>query len=301
MEKSKKHGDKLKLLKSKSDLDRIGPVRTSFSGNHFMIGEGCFGTCVFLGIDDDDNPVAVKRILTQTAARLESVENEVKLLDQLKLKRSEHIVTYRHFLTVQPFSYIILDLCEVTLADYVQANNKGYLERRGPTIIKQILTGLHALHSGEIRILHMDLKPENILVDNKGHMRLADFGLSRILGKNQTTLLTGSKGTPGWMAVESLPRQDQSGKKARFKRKSDIQVAGMISFYVLTNGGHPFGDINHRTGNIKDGKPVDLEKLTNSLARKFVSWLIEHDSKKRPYAEEALGHSYLQPNSGTSM
>ena len=183
-----------------------------------------------------------------------------------------------------------------SLADLIKRSDKNYLETHGPEIIREILTGLCALHSGDKKILHMDLKPENILVDINCHMRLSDFGISRILGNNQTTINTGSKGTPGWMAAESFPKEGEV--EGSFKRKSDIQVIGMISFHVLTKGGHPFGDIYRRTSNIIDGKPVDLEKLTNVAARSFVELLIKHNPKERPYAKDALEHHFLQSNTG---
>ena len=296
MEKGRKHHDKLMKLTSSDDVEKIGTVRILTSDRSFLIGKGCNGTSVYLGIDNDKNPVAVKRILVETDERFQSLKTEVQLLDLLKSKRSVHIVKYRHFYLGHPFSYIILDLCEETLAELVNRKDKLYLETQAPVIIKEILTGLHALHSGENKVLHMDLKPENILVDSDGHMRLADFGISKILGNNQTTIQTGSKGTPGWMAAESLPKEGE--KEGRFKRKSDIQVVGMISFHVLTKGGHPFGDIYRRTSNIIDGKPVDLEKLGNETARDFVERMIQHNPKDRPYAEEALEHRFLQSDTG---
>ena len=296
MGKVSKHHDKLKLLASRDDVERIGTVRTCTSDNSFLIAQGSHGTCVYLGIDYDDNPVAVKRVLTSTRAYSLSMKKEAGHLRLLQSRRSEHIVNYRHFELGNPFSYVILDLCEESLVEFVQRNDKGYLEAQGPVIITEILTGLHTLHSGQKIILHMDLKPENILVDRHGHMRLADFGISKILGNNQTTIKTGIKGTPGWIAAESLPQKGEM--EGRFKRKSDIQVVGMVSFYVLTKGEHPFGDTYRRTSNIIDGNPVDLEMLTNATARDFVEWLIQHNPEDRPYAEEALQHSFLQSNTG---
>ena len=296
MGKVSKHRDKLKQLASRDDVERVGTVQTLTSDKSFLIGTGCHGTCVYLGLDNNNKPVAVKRILTETGEHLQRLHKELKLLDLLKSKRSEHLVNYLHFELGNPFSYVILDLCEETLADFVKRKDKNYLETQAPVIIKEILTGLLALHSGRNKIVHMDLKPENILVDIHRHMRLGDFGISKILCNNQTTIKTVSKGTPGWMAAESFPKEGE--KEGRFKRKSDIQVVGMISFYVLTKGKHPFGDTYHRTSNIIDGNPVNLERLTNAAARDFVKWLIQHSPKDRPYAEEALQHPFLQSNAG---
>ena len=55
-------------------------------------------------------------------------------------------------------------------------------------IIKGICKGLAFVH--EINIVHMDLKPENILLDDKMVPKIADFGLSRLFGQEQTRMNT---------------------------------------------------------------------------------------------------------------
>ena len=55
-------------------------------------------------------------------------------------------------------------------------------------IIKGICKGLLFLHS--IPIVHMDLKPENIWLDNYMRPKIADFGLSRLFGQEQTRMNT---------------------------------------------------------------------------------------------------------------
>ena len=299
MAKSIKHRDKLrKLAELETNITTIGPVRVCFD-QEFCIGNGCGGTAVYVGLHEDGSEVAVKRMLINKKERLNANNNEKKILSSLPVKTSPHIVNYRYFKYEDPFSYLILDLCEETLENYVKTHDEEHLKRNGPVIIREILSGLCALHGGENKILHLDLKPQNILVDSEGHMRLADFGISRILNIEQTTLETGQMGTRGWIAVESL---DEPGNKAKFKRKSDIQVAGMISFYVLMKGQHPFGDdIHYRVPMIIEGKPVNLDQMSDSLAKDFVAKMISHKIEDRPYAEDALQHPFLQIKPGNYL
>ena len=69
----------------------------------------------------------------------------------------------------------------------------------------------------------------------------------------------------------------------------------MVAFYILTKGEHPFGEERERRGNLLDGNPVYLDKVKDPAAKDLISWMLKHDPKDRPTAEEALRHPYLQP------
>lgn len=58
------------------------------------------------------------------------------------------------------------------------------------TIIEGICQGLQFLHELERPIIHLDLKPGNILLDHNMSPKIADFGLSRLFGKEQTLTQT---------------------------------------------------------------------------------------------------------------
>lgn len=281
-----------------SKISKIGTFNACFD-REFKIGEGRDGTCVYIGLSDDGNEVAIKRMLTHACEDL--AENEKRILNMMKMEKSEHIVRYRYCETDErsTFTYLVLELCEETLAEYVASISQEQLHREAPRLIREILNGLLVLHgTGDVeKILHMDLKPRNILVDIEGRMRLADFGVSRRLSQNSSTVNTGGKdkGARYWRARESVPEDDDDAI-VKFKRKSDIQVAGMVSYHILTKGGHPFGAVYSRVRNLIDGKPVDLnpEKLPDPVARDFLSWLLQHEIADRPFAEEALMHPFLQ-------
>ena len=252
-----------------------------------LLGKGS-GTTVYIGIMEDGSEVAVKRMLIETCE--ESAQNEIKILSRTDTQKSPFIVSYRYFDRDDNFIYLILDLCEETLREHVHSQTTEHLREHGPRMVKEILTGLEFLHSQGI--LHRDLKPSNVLVDVAGHMRLADFGISRVLNEDETTAQTDAKGTRDWMPAEVIEAIN-TGQKCRFKKKSDIQVAGMIAFFVLSKGEHPFGFSHERMTNILKGNPVNLGKLDNLETRELVGWLIRHIVKGRPYAHEALRHSFM--------
>ena len=238
---------------------------------------------------EDGSEVAVKRILLQACKS--SVENEKEILSFINTKRSPFVLSYRHVFQDETFMYLISDLCEETLEEHVQSQSIEHLKEYGPRMIKQILSGLLFLH--ENGILHRDLKPSNILVDKDGFMKLADFGLSRILNKDETTVHTNAKGTYGWMPPEVIEEENQE-ITGRYKRKSDVHVVGMIAFFSLTKGKHSFGDNLHDCmENISKADPVNLHILEDLEARDFISWLIRHNIDDRPYVDQALHHSFM--------
>lgn len=98
----------------------------------------------------------------------------------------------------------------------------------------QIADGLH--HAHEAGIVHRDLKPGNILVDERGRVRILDFGIARLRG---TTRLTQVGSTIGTLAYS--PPELAQGKDA--EPTSDIYSLGVVMYQMLT-GRLPF-DADH--------------------------------------------------------
>jgi ankyrin repeat protein/predicted Ser/Thr protein kinase len=103
-------------------------------------------------------------------------------------------------------------------------------------MVSHICDALQFAH--ESGVVHRDIKPENILVDKKGRVKIADFGLAKILGRPaDTTRLTGARqvmGTAHYMAPEQLERPLEVDHRA------DIYSLGVV-FYELLTGELPIG------------------------------------------------------------
>ena len=270
-------------------LPQVAPPLKQFSTlTSLSLGKGCNGTTVYVGIMEDGSELAVKRMLIHVCE--ESSQNEIEILSRTDIQKSPFIVSYRYLHRDDTFIHLIVDLCEETLKEHVHSQTTEHLKEHGPRMVKENLTGLEFLHSKGI--LYRDVKPSKVLVDVAGKMRLADFGISGVLNEDETTVQTDAKGNRDWMPVEVMEAINK-GRQCRFKKKSDIQVAGMIAFFIFTKGEHLFCLSHERMTNILEGNAVNLDKLENHQAREFVAWLIRHIINDRPYDHEALRHSFM--------
>ena len=103
-------------------------------------------------------------------------------------------------------------------------------------IVPQICEALQYAH--EQGVVHRDIKPENILLDKRGQIKIADFGLAKLLGqKAANSGLTGSQqimGTLHYMAPEQME------KPLAVDHRADIYSLGVV-FYEMLTGELPLG------------------------------------------------------------
>ena len=171
--------EKLKLLRV------FEGIITAIHGNdvcfqdEFLIGRGSYGTEVYICLGFDGKERAIKRLPKHLCKKF--LKNERDILNSGNAIDSPQIVNYWFYDdTSNPdFGYLILDLYEQSLEEYINEKGKTMTETDVQKMIRQILQGLKALHSREPRILHRDLKPSNILVDVNGDVALSDFGIGR--------------------------------------------------------------------------------------------------------------------------
>jgi serine/threonine-protein kinase/endoribonuclease IRE1 len=291
-----------------------------------LIGTGSNGTMVFEG-NFDGRAVAVKRMLIQF---FDIASQETKLLRE----SDDHPNVIRYFAQEQGagFLYIALELCPASLADVIDKPHQNRdLAQAGekdlPNVLYQITNGLEHLHN--LRIVHRDLKPQNILVsmgkDGKPRLLVSDFGLCKKLEGEQSSFratTAHAAGTSGWRAPEllldddanegltmvdastdgnsgSIVRSPELAPNRRATRAIDIFSLGLVFFYVLTKGSHPFdcGDRYMREVNIRKGKfsLANLEVLGDYAfeAKDLISSMLAPDPKLRPAARNVMAHPFF--------
>ena len=266
------------------------------------IGSGSFGH-IFAGINEKDGrEVAVKRV---EKLRLKRPEDKREIENLIALSDCEHVVRYISFFEDEDFSYLVLELMEGNLEEFFDGYTIDTAEVT--CLCKDVVMGVQFLH--EQRILHRDLKPQNILykVHPKLCLKIADFGLSRTVDSECTTVYGTVAGTRCWIAPEVLKSKKHGVDPISFAQASDVFSCGILLHYILSARKHPFNptdcanksepEVSNKTeANIMNDK---MDGWDNSLcpeATHLVKKMLENNEKDRPSASEALEHPLFWSN-----
>jgi calcium-dependent protein kinase len=147
-------------------------------------------------------------------------------------------------------------------------------------------------------IVHRDLKPENILLEaNKDfdQIKIIDFGTSLVF--DPTKHLEEKLGTPYYIAPEVLNK--------RYNQKCDIWSCGVIT-YIILSGSPPFNGSSDQDimKKVKIGKFSFSDPCWSAMsdkAKDFITKLLTFDIERRPSAEEALQHPWIQETSSAAV
>jgi len=111
--------------------------------------------------------------------------------------------------------YLVMRLADGGDLKKLLASEERLEPRRAVEIGEQVAAALNAAH--EIGLVHRDVKPSNVLLDRRGHVYLADFGLSRRLSEQAPGFDAGlSLGTPAYVAPEQIEGKDIDGRSDQY-------------------------------------------------------------------------------------
>ena len=162
----------------------------------------------------------------------ERFTREAKALARLN---HPNIVTVYDFGEANGFYYLMME--------YVDGASLRQLLRAGKTTPEEALTIVPPIcealqYAHQQGIVHRDIKPENILLDKQGRVKIADFGIAKLLGPDRRPEpLTADQqvmGTPHYMAPEQVE------KPATVDHRADIYSLGVV-FYEMLTGELPLG------------------------------------------------------------
>ncbi|KAG2643244.1 hypothetical protein PVAP13_2KG310700 [Panicum virgatum] len=263
-----------------------------------LIGAGAFGQ-VYLGMNlDSGELLAVKQVLIGTSnatrekaqAHIRELEEEVKLLKNLS---HPNIVRYLGTVREEDTLNILLEFVPGGSIQSLLGKLGSFPEPVIKKYTKQILQGLEYLHNNAI--IHRDIKGANILVDNKGCIKLADFGASKQVAKLATvTAAKTMKGTPHWMAPEVIVGSGHSFS-------ADIWSVGCTVIEMAT-GKPPWSQqyqevaLLFHVGTTKSHPPIP-EHLSLE-AKDFLLKCLQKEPELRSTASDLLKHPFVtgEPN-----
>lgn len=200
-----------------------------------LLGQGGMGAVYKARQPALDRLVALKILPPETGADTGFADRFTREARALAKLSHPNIVAVHEFGQAGGLHYFVME--------YVEGLNLRQLEQAGRLsprealkIIPQICDALQFAH--DEGIVHRDIKPENVMLDKKGRVKITDFGLAKILGREPTAVrLTGAKdvmGTPHYMAPEQIEHPQEVDHRA------DIYSLGVV-FYEMLTGELPLG------------------------------------------------------------
>ena len=245
-------------------------VNRNYFDFQFVIGRGGFGKVWQVVMKKTNKKYALKEM------------SKVKIID----RRSEKsIKTEREFLSRlrHPFIvnmncafqdyenlYLVMDLLTGGDLRYHLCKFRHFSEEETKFFVACLLLGLEYIHSNNI--IHRDIKPENLVFDDKGYLRITDFGVAKIRKEDNSSE---TSGTPGYMAPEVLMAHNHSFPV-------DFFAIGVMG-YEFMMGQRPYvgknrKEIKHQV--LRKQAKIEEEDIINGWSKESVDF-INHCLKRK--------------------
>nr|DAD48203.1 TPA_asm: hypothetical protein HUJ06_018140 [Nelumbo nucifera] len=300
------------------DLQQVPGMPTKFSyeimkdaTDNFSkkLGEGGFGS-VFEGTLDSGIRIAVKcldglgQVKKSFLAEVETIGSihHVNLVRMIGFcsEKSHRLLVYEY-------------MCNGSLDKWIFHRNQelslDWNKRRN--VILDIARGLAYLHEEcRQRIVHLDIKPQNILLDDNFNAKVSDFGLSKLIDRDQSQVMTTMRGTPGYLAPEWL--------SSMITEKVDVYSFGVVVLEIvcgrkILDRSQPeesmyLVDLFKR--NAEQGNLIDLvDKCSEDMQlhtteavemMELAAWCLQNDFSRRPSMSVVVkvleGFMNIEPN-----
>ncbi|GLT25342.1 hypothetical protein SLA2020_004760 [Shorea laevis] len=282
-------------------LENLAGMPTRFSyrdlqtaTNNFSarLGRGGFGS-VYQGVLPDGTRLAVKKLEGIGQGKKE-FRAEVSIIGSI---HHLHLVRLKGFCAEGSHRLLVYEfMANGSLDKWIfRRNTEDFLldwETRF-TIALGTAKGLAYLHEDcDAKIIHCDIKPENVLLDDHFLAKVSDFGLAKLMTREQSHVFTTLRGTRGYLAPEWITNYAIS-------EKSDVYSYGMLLLEIIAGRKNYDPDESSEKSHfpsyafkmMEEGKMREIldSRLTMaenddrvSTAVKVALWCIQEDMSLRP-------------------
>ncbi|KAG9060897.1 p21 protein (Cdc42 Rac)-activated kinase [Linnemannia hyalina] len=236
--------------------------------------------------------VAIKMVAKTVTAKMKTIRNELELM---KASHHDNIVAFVDCHLSSTELWMVMERMDISLADVIAINpykgqrhpDQGLLQEcHMARVAKDILEAISYLH--EENRIHRDIRSDNILLDSQGRVKLADFGHSVQLTKEQPRR-NSVVGTPYWMAPEVIQGWN-------YGTRVDVWSLGIVmremiegeppylhepplrAMFLIASGALP---------------AIKHQGLASKRCQSFVEVCTSGEGEDRPSASELLSHPFL--------
>lgn len=248
-----------------------------------VLGQGSFGVVYLIKKKNKSKYYAMK-VLSKKAITEKRQENHTKT-ERAILERIKHpfIVNLIYAFQTETDLYLVTPFMQGGDLFY-HLHQLGYFnEERAKFYLVEIIIALHYLH--ENNCIYRDLKPENILLDDNGHIKLVDFGLSKIKQEKNELMYT-ICGTPDYLAPEIIQGRG-------YNEKIDWWSLGVL-LYEMLSGDTPFKISKHRLSLKAYQAPVKIYSCFSSDVVDLLKKLLVFSPNKRIDYKGIIHHSFFK-------
>ena len=220
-----------------------------------VIGKGGFGKVWKVQYKKTNEYFALKemskrKILDKKSEK--SINSERKFLSILN---HPFIVNMHYAFQDNDNLYLVMDMLSGGDLRYHCSRYRSFSEEQTRFFIACITYSLEYIHSNNV--IHRDIKPENLVLDDKGYVRVTDFGIAKY---NTADNSSETSGTPGYMSPEVMNAENHSFT-------ADFFAIGVIGYEFLM-GFRPYNGKNRKE--IKE--KIFGEKVEITLNQKKKGW-----------------------------